>query len=711
MMKTEDLDRQLLDLFTQEVKERSSELERNLLGIENAVGDDEKRNLQDRLLRIAHSLKGAAGLVEVRPVEAICHKMEDLLALLANEDRLLARPDLDLLLSATDAIAEAARMLERGTPASDSSMEGVLQRLDARTKRKPATRRQGAKAPEPGSAWKVVPTMRANDLDGSLQVPADRLDSLLYRSGELLASRARTRIRAEQAASLRERVRRMRLEVPSAAQEAAGIESGLRALAGALAEDRKLLHGSVTALDHEVRSARLQAFSESCQGLARIVRDMGAESGKSAELLVVGGAIEIDRSILAGLRDSLRHLVRNAIGHGIETPEERRSAGKPETGSIIVSAAHFGDFLQVRVEDDGRGLDVETIRKASDEIGLPEPQDERQQLRQVFEPGVSTSTMVTKLSGRGIGLEIVRNAVERMRGTVEVAQVSGGGAAFTLTLPVTLATVRALEVVAGGQVFVIDTASIRRVVRITAKDLPAPGKPNVLTTGNGPVHIIDLAGWLGLSATNRLRPTDAFPAVIVGPMGSETAVLVEEIAREQELLARSLGRRLAAIRHYNGGTVLPDGRIALLLNAAALVEAATQKNAGTEAFACGPPPAVRKVLVVDDSPSVRTLVKLILEAEGYKVAVAGDGLEAWEHLQAHGADMVIADVDMPAMDGFMLTRTIRESERFPKLPVILVTGRETQDDKAQGLQVGANAYIAKNGFDQRQFLETVRQVT
>lgn len=615
------------------------------------------------------------------------------------------------MLVAADAIAEAANKLETGEALSEASFGDVLKLLETGMAREAEGPQAEGTASTSKSHGAAFPLIRVSDTDGSLLLSADRLDALLYRSGELTASRARIRLRAELSLSLRERARRLRSVKAPTSEEAAGIESGLRELAAGLVEDSRFLYRSVGALSREVRRARIQPFSEVCQGLSRMIREIGRESGKSAELLISDGEIEIDRSILAGLKDALRHLVRNAIGHGIETPDERRAAGKREVGRITVSAVLFGDSVQVRVEDDGRGFNVNSIVKAARDAGLPEPDDEKQRLRLAFEPGVSTSAQVTKLSGRGIGLDIVRNAIESMRGSVEVSHVPGRGATFVLTLPLTLATVRALEIAAGGQVFAIDTASVRRVLRVAATDLPVPGEANALSVEGRSIRVVDLASWLGLPGKAHIAPTDFVTLLVIGPAGGEAAVIVDHVGQEQELLARSLGERLANLRFYCGGTVLPDERIALLLNAAALAEAAAvETEIGTEAFIRAPTPVKRKVLVVDDSLSIRTLQKLILEAAGYEVVMAADGTQAWEYLREHGADVVVADVDMPEMDGFSLTQTIRQSASFGDLPVILVTGRETPGDRARGLNVGANAYIEKNMFDQDQFVDAVRQL-
>ncbi|PDT49078.1 MULTISPECIES: response regulator [Sinorhizobium] len=706
MTKRDQFDRELLQMFTQEVRERASDMEQTLLAIEDPGGADEKLRLQEQLLRTVHSLKGAAGLLQVRGVEAICHWMEEIISITVNEQLVLEKSRLELLLSAADAIQDAAHLLESGetpSPAHGESVVDALKSAVATGEDDPS----GKSNPRPPQMGQVA--VRNSDTDGSMRVSADRLDALLYRSGELLSFGAVIRRHAEEASLLREQAMKLRGTVPESAALAAGIENGLRQLATSLRREMRLMHTVATALENEVRHARTQPFAEACKGLDRVVRDMAAASGKSAELKIGGGEIEIDRSILSGLQDSLRHLVRNAVAHGIESPEERRKAGKPERGRVVIAAAISGDRMQVRVEDDGRGVDVARLSKAAGEH-LEEVKDEAELLRRVFEPGLSTSATVTSLSGRGIGLDIVKRNVETLRGTAEVSQVPTGGAAFTLTLPLTLAMVRVVMVMAGEYMFTIDTASVQRVMRVHAQDFATSEGTDILSTPTGPMPFVDLADWLGMrSASSDTR--HAVPAVVLDAPGGPVAVLVDSIAGEQDLLARPLGPRLTKVRRYSAGMVLPDGRIALLLNVAALAEAAARTRSTDGARMPRPLQAARrKVLVVDDSKYVRTLVKLILEGAGYDVKMASNGREAWQQLLDDGADMVVADVDMPSMNGFELTEAIRRSERFTNTPVVLVTGREAVEDKVRGLRAGANAYLRKDQFDAQHFLETMRRV-
>ncbi|RVK70918.1 hybrid sensor histidine kinase/response regulator, partial [Sinorhizobium meliloti] len=467
MITPEELDPGLLTMFTQEVRERASEMENALLAIEASGDADRKRHLQEQLLRGAHSLKGAAGLLQVRGVETICHWMEEILSIAANVGIVLERSRLDLLLSAADAIRDAANLLESGEIPSPVHGQDVVEKLKAVAT---AVSDDGLKEAHhhPPMAEPEI-AIRATDTDGSMRVSAARLDALLYRSGEMLTFNAVMRRHAEQASSLREEARKMRAPGSDPTGQVASVEGGLRQLAAFLRQDVRLMQSAVTALDEEIRLARTQPFAEACKGLGRIVRDVAAASGKRAELEIRGGELEVDRSIVSALQDSLRHLVRNAVAHGIQTPEERRTAGRPEKGRILVSAAMRGNRMEVRVEDDGRGLNLALLSAATGE-STHGKQAEADILRRVFEPGVSTSATVTSLSGRGIGLDIVKRNVEKLRGAVDVSQVPTGGAAFTLTLPLTLATVRVLEVLAGGHVFTIDTTSVQRVIRIDRGD-------------------------------------------------------------------------------------------------------------------------------------------------------------------------------------------------------------------------------------------------
>jgi two-component system chemotaxis sensor kinase CheA len=756
-MNTEASKRKLMAVFLNEVQERTRDLERNLLAIETTADPVTRQEVLKALLRMTHSLKGAAGFMEVRPIETACHWMEELFADGTRDGQHFDRRQIGMLLEMTDTMAEYGRLLEQGQrelcARTEERLNGQAETIrttvqaDHKSEKKHTTKHprelpgsriandaakeERAAAPPNGVVGSTIqkPVVRSTDLDGSVQIPAEKLDSLLLRSGEILVSRSRSRTRIEQAASLRELTSSLRRPFSTVSGNRPfvartrppveendtfiDLENGLRKLEQDLADDSRVLERAAASLEDELHRTRMQPFAQACQGLDRIVRDLSAEQGKSAELTVEGGGVEIDRSILGGLRDALRHLVRNAVDHGLETPEVRTASGKPAMGRIVISAMLRGDQIQVRVGDDGSGIDLVSLRKHTPDDDHPGAEDEEDLLHRIFLPGISTSAAVTRLSGRGMGLDIVKNAVEKLRGNVHVEHASGKGTAFTLTLPLTVTTIRALLIGVGSQIFALDTMSIQKLIQVAWDDLRSVSGRSVISFGGRIIPALDLANWFGTSVRARRRRADTTTVVVIGTAGRETALLVDDVAGEQELVIRALGPRLAKLRNLSGGAILPDGQVALVLNAAGLGENAIARNLGRDLPPLEedePLPARKRILVVDDSLTVRTLEKIILEGAGYQVSTASDGAEAWDVLQAHGADAVIADVDMPRMDGFTLAEAVRKSQRFMNLPIILVTAREKPQDKVRGLEVGADAYILKSTFDQRQLLELIRQV-
>lgn len=333
-------------------------------------------------------------------------------------------------------------------------------------------------------------------------------------------------------------------------------------------------------------------------------------------------------------------------------------------------------------------------------------------LDHIFHPGFSTSSSVTTVSGRGFGLDIVKTKAEAMRGAVEVSSELGRFTRFKLTLPLTLTTIRVLLVRAGGQVFALDTMFIKKLLRVGAGEVRMAEGRSMIVGENAPIALASLAGLLGLPE-NSTRADDRKIAIVVLGIGERKAALsVDELLGEQELLVRSLGARLKHVENVAGGTVLPSGRIALILHSSDLLRGviAGAANRNFTPKLSERSKKRRRLVIADDSMTTRTLMKTILEGAGYDVFAASDGSDAWHLLQDGGADLVVTDVEMPIMDGFTLTETIRNSSRFHDLPVVLMTALETEEDKARGLRAGANAYLTKSTFDQRDLIATIQQI-
>lgn len=755
-METGKLRQQLLGMFLQEVRERTQELEHDLIALHTESNSPAQMELIKKLLRHSHSLKGTAGLVEERSIEAACHWMEELLISIRDHRRELDEAMQELLLGATNAIAESGRCLSRGESAESGPLSMILPQLigagqadrgrddaSADMIRFPPLEEISVKVPlsdvSPQNAQIESHDRRLvvepAKIETYIRVPTGKLDTLLSQCGALLVARYRGQTRIEQINSLQELLKSA--HVDRSGRIAAGrlldcagarqsptrpttsrdrklvpqLVGKIQDLAVELLEDQRLIERTATSLEAEVRQLRMQPFAQACEGLDDLVRDLSSKLGKWAEFVVEGGDIRIDRSIIEGLRDLLRHLVRNALDHGLEPIAERTAAGKSSHGRITIAAVSLGDQVQISIADDGRGLNLTAIREQAQRSGAANVQDERELLRYIFLPGFSTSPTTTQVSGRGVGLDIVKSAVESMRGSVNISHSPGKGTTFTVSLPLTLTVIRALLVESGGQTFAFDTAAVQRIIRFSEQDIRSiEGRPVALTDA-GPIPISDLSDWLGLPTRRDDQPDTTFPAVILTTLGREVAIIVDRVHAEQECLLRSLGPRLERIRSYSGGTMLSNGRVALVLNAAAVAEGAVTDEPRRNLALTVKDELKAKpyVLVADDSVTTRTLVQTILESAGYNVVTAVDGSEAWHIMQTQEIDALISDVDMPSMDGFILTKAVRKEKHLRDLPVILVTSRESDEDRKRGLQVGADAYLLKSTFDQRQLLDALAQ--
>ncbi|WNG42561.1 response regulator [Archangium violaceum] len=702
----------LMATFLEELEEHVAALNRDLLALEKNPAPSRFGELMTSLLRTVHSVKGASRAVSVGVIEMACHRLEEVLAAVQRLHR--APPELmELCFTAADALDDAGRRLAQKQDMKGSPLEALLPRLEEAA-RAPESIRPTPPEPVRASQPELPPPAPPTEVSAPgaeglpVRVSAQKLDALLARSGELRVAGLRMEGRVEVMESVREELHQLRLQLKGAEEAAVRrLETRLAQLGRELAADRRTLLQATSGLDEEVRRARTLSFAEGCAGLERTARDLAHAAGKEVGFEMRGGALELDRSLLQGLREPLLHLVRNAVAHGVETPEERRKTGKPEEGRVTLSARLRGGRVQVMVEDDGRGLDLASIRARGRARGLPVLEDAGD-VRLIFMSGLSTADSVTSVSGRGVGLDVVRSQVEAMRGSVDVSFEPGQGTRFVLDVPLTLSTLRVLLVTAGGQTFAVAGESVERLLRLKPGDVRVVEGRQLWTAPQALVPLATLSTVLGLPAS----VPRAHPGAMVLSAGELRAVLVvDEVVAEQEVLIRGLGPRIRRARHVTGMAVLPDGRMAPLLNAPSLVRAAEGRTAPTGLF---PTPvekkARRRVLLADDSMTTRALEQSILEAAGYDVLSCVDGQEAWERLQAEGAEAIVSDVEMPRMDGFALTEAVRGSPRFNRLPVVLVTARSKPEDKARGLQVGASAYLVKSAFDQTQLLETLRQL-
>lgn len=746
---------QLMATFLEELEEHLRALNQDLLALEKDPPAAEQAERFKTLFRSAHSLKGAARSVNVQVIEKACHCLEDILTRVRDRGAPLGRELFALLFATVDAIEEAGMRLREQQDMADAPLAALLPRLEAAAANDLAPADDTAVPSEPPRPRESVrpagaePAVEITAAPSSVRVPAEKLDTLLARVGELLVARRRLDARLADLAALREFVDAWKAEwkpverlaahehpvasgvgvLPGRMSAGVGarraetvlrhngdnlrqLDKTLERLALTLTRDSRLLDQVTRPLDDEVRRVRMLPFAEACAGLDRMVRDLAQASNKEVDLVIEGGSVELDRSILEGLKDPLRHLVRNSIDHGVEPAAERRAANKPPRGQIRVSAALRGAQVEVHVRDDGRGLDLEAIRAQARRRHLEEPADDRDLARLIFLPSFSTASIITDVSGRGVGLDVVKNRVESLHGTIDLSFEHRHGTGFTLIVPLTLTTLRAVLVSAGGQTYAFAGTNVYKMVHAPVGDIRSVAARQVLMIDGVPLPLASLAGVLNSLAPAVDAPAGKMAVIIIASGTTRQAFVVDGLLTEQEILIKSLGARIRRTPLVAGATLLPAGGIALVLNAANLVRRATQAGApltllSKEAAAA---PVRKRLLVVEDSVTTRTLMKSILEAAGYAVATAADGAAGRQFLLDHDVDLVVSDVDMPIMDGFELTAALRAAPKWRELPVVLVTARETERDKARGIEVGADAYIVKSAFDQRSLLETIRQI-
>lgn len=475
------------------------------------------------------------------------------------------------------------------------------------------------------------------------------------------------------------------------------------------AEHQRSLRGLASDFSEAVRRARTVAFADATSGLPKLVRDLAADMSKHARLVVNAADVEIDKELAARLKDILRHLVRNAVDHGLELPHERTAAGKPQVATIEITAELRSGGLDVHVRDDGRGVDPARVREAARQLGLDT--DDLGAAEALFQPGLSTARSVSAVSGRGVGLDAVRSAVEASRGSVTLHSEQGIGTTVQMSIPLTSSTLRAVLVRIGDEVVAVPSAPVESVVRVPTDNARVDGR-ELMSVDERAVPVVALARVLGWDEPEPTRDLLDRPGLLISADEGAVVLTVTELVTDQEIVLQAPPARLASMSLLLGTTQTAEGSVALVLSPSACVRAA---------LAAPPPPQQREtapeiaaspgqILLVEDTLITRELERSILEMAGYAVTVAVDGQQAWRILQSRGFDVVVSDVNMPRMDGIALCRAIRGSREHAGTPVILVTSLHSEADRRRGLDAGADAYLTKEGFDREELLSTVARL-
>jgi two-component system chemotaxis sensor kinase CheA len=706
-----ELQARLLATFREEADEHLQTIRAGLFDLQRDAAGAGTRGRLEATFRAMHTLKGAARSVSFRDVEAICQACETVLSRLTR-DELAPGPE---IVESLEAATEAVSRLLAGS-GNAAAVQRIIGRLE-RVARAP----RAAPAPvtfPPGPAAAPVVAGRPLASAETVRVATDRLDSAIARAEELLVPKFAAEERVRDARVLVDVIARAR-SAGGAADTASALrtlETQARTLLGRLAEDQRTVAHGLDRLLEDMRQIRMMPAGSVLDVFPLMVRDLARARGKDVEWAAQGAHIEIDRRVLETVKDPLIHLVRNAIDHGIEPPEVRRAQGKRPTGRVAVTIAPLeGGRAEIRVEDDGCGIDLPGVREAAVRARLLASEaagrlTDDQALDLVFRSGLSTSPMITDVSGHGLGLAIVRERVERLDGRIELDTRPGAGTTVRMTMPASIATFRGLLVRAAGQRFLVATDAVERVMEVEPGSVTTVEGREVIAAGGRPLALVRLAQVLALPETGGRARDSRAPCVITHSGNDRAAVLVDDVLGEREVLVKALRPPLVRVRYVAGAGLLGAGEVVLILRPTDLVRAAghgpSLRSPAREREGRQRLPAV---LVVDDSITTRTVERNLLEAAGYRVSVAVDGSEAWTLLGTEEFDIVVSDVDMPHVNGFELTSRIRADQRLAELPVVLVTALESREDKERGIQVGANAYVIKSSLDQSNLLEIIQR--
>jgi two-component system, chemotaxis family, sensor kinase CheA len=654
-------DAELTELFRDEATQRLNQMDAALLAVESGGQDAESVGA---LFRHAHTIKGAAGMLGFDDIAVLAHAAEDVLAVV--RDTAAFPPDLaTLLLRATGALR--AMVGGAAEPIDDLVSDLAASRATLSDGRAAAGEAQAPDAPEA-----PLPQPRAPQDAGTpqgLRVPAEKLDHLLNVTAEIMEYRSRLTHELGKARLLSENV-------------SDTLGSGGRLLA----ELRETAFGM-----------RMLPLSVITGPLPRAIRDIARSTGKEVDFVVAGEDTELDRVVLESLAEPLTHLLRNAVVHGIESPAERERAGKPARGRVELRAISRGSMAEIVVADDGRGVSPEAIEAAGAEGSLTSV---------LAEPGYSTAGEVTDLAGRGVGLDAVKAYVNGLGGTLQIQSEPGHGMSVVLLLPLGLALTQVLLFERGGEVYGLPMAAVEEVLLVT-QTLTLQGQPAVEIRGRS-LPVADVAAILGAVAPPL---GDRSPAIVVSSGGRRAVAACDTLLGAEEVVIKPLGPMLAHLADYIGASILGDGRIVLLVAAATLAREAAPAVEAHEPEVAARASAAPKILVVEDAFTVRELQRSILEAAGYPIVTARDGRDALSVLDRDSQiALVVTDVEMPELDGIELTRAIRASSARSSLPVVIVTSRGSEDDIRRGIEAGADAYMAKSGFDQQTLLATVERL-
>lgn len=759
----DDFLKELLNDFKIEGAEHLQAMVKGLLELEKDINSQEKKTIVETVFREMHSMKGASRAVNLMQIERLCMHLESVFHEIKNEKLQLSKHMFDVFFQATDTLET---MLKEMDNPNKSVSENAINQLGVKLKalslksikhsnadyflkempkESPAAQlnteiysveeKAFTIPPEKEVQHEPLPVLKQKEKISeteTVRIDTAKLYDSLRLAEEMITIKNKLKFHSDQLQLFSSNITNWKRKFNEAAsfdKEQALKEKELlkkhdEALADAVKNIEKLQYDAGRTIDEMIlglKKTLLQSFSSLLAVVPRIVRDLSKEYNKEVEINILGAETEIDRRILEAMKDPIVHLVRNCIDHGIESKDERVKLKKEEYGTLTISIASDADQkIKIILEDDGRGINREKLISSAVKSGTIKAEavdsmNEQEINMLIFASGVSTSPFITDVSGRGLGMAIVLEKITGLGGNIALESVAHKGTKFTITLPQTLATFKGILVKASDSLFMIPTTAIFKALKIAPDDISTVESKNTIRLNNEIVGIVSLADVLGVRKRHSKQKSNFLQGLALQIVQKKLVFVVDEVLGEHEGIVKSLGPQLKHVNNIAGATLLGDGKIVPVLQIAELINAAIGKSFTTdfdheEKHENSDADVQKRILLAEDSITIRNMMRNYLETAGFDVVTAVDGQDAFEHLQSERFDIVVTDIEMPRMNGIQLTAKIKEHAALSHLPVVLVTALESKDDRKRGMEAGANAYIIKSSFEKSNLIDTINRL-
>ena len=762
-MEKKDLEfqKRILATFRIEAEEHLRAISTSLIELEKTHSKKKVEEIIEVMFREVHSLKGAARSVDQKDIEYVCQPLESIFSSLKRGEITLSPLSIDLFYKTMDWLSKyvATSGSEQTSYFRQSQKELIIQLKEMASVKVitdvgqrmsvPGTMQSQTAHSDPLPEQKSEVTLSHDTLPSQIEmvrIPISKLDPLLLQAEELIQSKISVNQRANDLKSLCDELVEQKTETQKWKSRSTGatlenynewcevnethlnrVESQLTEITRSVERDHHILERLVNDHLEAMKQVLMLPVSNLVEAFPVMVREISHDQNKEIDFIIRGTELEIDKRILEELKDPLIHLIRNSISHGIGKPDERIQQNKPGCGTITLAfAAKESGLVEITFSDDGKGIDREHVVKAAVKSGFISNEaagklEPNEVLNLIYHSGVSTSSIITDISGRGLGLSIVQEKVLKLNGKISVESEENIGTTFRILLPMTLVTFRGILVMLQEFMFILPTANVERVMKVEKEEIGTVENHETIRIDDQIISVVDLGEVLGLpghkhAGQGKIEPGSANSnqiCIVVLVSGEDRiAFKVDDLVDEQQVLVKGLGKLLNRVRNISGATILGSGKVVPVLNIPDLMKSAVSIKGRKSEVPAGELfiPKTGKILVAEDSITSRTLLKNILETAGYQVTTSVDGADAFTKARTGDFDIVVSDVDMPKMNGFELTAKIKNDKKMSEIPVVLVTALESREDREHGIEVGADAYIIKSSFDQSNLLEIIKKL-